>query len=590
MEIHDVIQGSPEWLDLRSKFDTASEAPVVMGASKYMTRAELLRQKATGYAPAVDGAKQALFDRGHETEAQARTLVEELIGEELYPVTGTSGRLLASFDGVTIDPATMDPGKIGYEHKLWNESLAAQVRAGELEPHYYWQLEHQIYVGELDMVIFVCSDGTRDNFVYMEYRAVPGRAEQLLAGWAQFHEDLANYQHVEVLPAVVATEQPSLPAVVVTMGGALTVRDNLPEFSVALREYIKSIPGKPSTDQEFADCEAACKNLKKAEEALQQAEDNALAGMTDVEAMRRVVADLRALARATRLAAEKNVEARKIAIRDEIRVEFSKQAADHLDGLNAAIGKPYMPAVPVDFAAAMKGKKTVISLRDACSQALANFKIAASAIAAGIQTNMRYAQEHAADYGFLFADFKTVVLKAPDDFQALVTSRIATHKQAEAERLEKERAAIAEQERKKAEEKVRAEQAAAAKADQEARDAMARAAAPVAQGAPSEPESTIAQSMQPRVVATLGAARSFATRPAVQAAAPAPIEVPPTLRMGAICERLGFIINVAFLEQIGVTPAGHDIRKMPLFHDHQFEDIGLALIRHIESVMETAPA
>ena len=124
----------------------------------------------------------------------------------------------------------------------------------------------------------------------------------------------------------------------------------------------------------------------------------------------------------------------------------------------------------------------------------------------------------------------------------------------------------------------------------EARDAMARAAAPVAQGAPSEPESTIAQSMQPRVVATLGAARSFATRPAVQAAAPAPIEVPPTLRMGAICERLGFIINVAFLEQIGVTPAGHDIRKMPLFHDHQFEDIGLALIRHIESVMETAPA
>jgi len=450
MEIHDVIQGSPEWLDLRSKFDTASEAPVVMGASKYMTRAELLRQKATGYTPPVDGAKQALFDRGHETEAQARTLVEELIGEELYPVTGTSGRLLASFDGVTVDPATMDPGKIGYEHKLWNESLAAQVRAGELEPHYYWQLEHQIYVGELDMVIFVCSDGTRDNFVYMEYRAVPGRAEQLLAGWAQFHEDLANYQHVEVLPAVVATEQPSLPAVVVTMGGALTVRDNLPEFSVALREYIKSIPGKPSTDQEFADCEAACKNLKKAEEALQQAEDNALAGMTDVESMRRVVAELRALARATRLAAEKTVESRKIAIRDEIRVEFSKQAASHLDSLNTAIGKPYMPAVPVDFAAAMKGKKTVVSLRDACSQALANFKISASAIAAGIQTNMRYAQENAADYDFLFADFKTVVLKAPDDFQALVTSRIANHKAEEA-RKEQERKAREEAQRQQEE-------------------------------------------------------------------------------------------------------------------------------------------
>ena len=33
---------------------------------------------------------------------------------------------------------------LGFEHKLWNETLAAQVRAGELDPHYYWQLEQQI--------------------------------------------------------------------------------------------------------------------------------------------------------------------------------------------------------------------------------------------------------------------------------------------------------------------------------------------------------------------------------------------------------------------------------------------------------------
>lgn len=513
MEIHDVIQGSPEWLTLRSKFDTASEAPAVMGASKYMSRAELLRQKSTGYTRAVDGAKQALFDRGHATEALARALVEELIGEELYPITGSRGSLLASFDGLTVDPETMDPGKIGYEHKLWNESLAAQVRAGELEPHYYWQLEHQIYVGELDMVIFVCSDGTRDNFVHMEYRAVPGRAEQLLAGWSQFHQDILSYQHVEVLPAVVATEQPSLPAVVVTMGGALTVRDNLPEFGVALREYIKKIPAKPSTDQEFADCEAACKSLKKAEDALQQAEDNALAGMTDVEAMRRVVADLRALARATRLSAEKTVEARKVAIRDEIRVEFSKHAADHLDSLNAAIGKPYMPAVPVDFAAAMKGKKTVVSLRDACSQVLANFKISASAIAAGIQTNMRYAQEHAADYGFLFADFKTVVLKAPDDFQALVTSRIATHKAEEA-RKEQERKDREAAEAKRVEDERIAREAA---------DAIAQAAAAAAPApTPAAVAAVTAAVVQPQTAQPAAAAPSAVrASPAGRSAGPA---------------------------------------------------------------------
>lgn len=571
MEIHDVIQGSPEWLTLRSQFDTASEAPAVMGASKYQTRAELLRQKATGHTTEVGSAKQALFDRGHEAEALARTLVEELIGEELYPITGTRGRLLSSFDGLTVDPETMDPGKIGYEHKLWNETLAAQVRAGELEPHYYWQLEHQIYVGELDKVIFVCSDGTRENFVHMEYRAVPGRAEQLLAGWAQFNEDLANYQHVEVLPAAVASEQPSLPAVIVNMGGSLTVSSNLPDFAVALREYIKTIPAKPSTDQEFADAELACKNLKKAEDALQVAENNALAGMTDVEAMRRVVADLRALARATRLQAEKNVEARKISIRDEIRVEFSKQAADHLDSLNAAIGKPYMPAVPVDFAASMKGKKTVTSLRDACSQALANFKIEASAIAAGIQTNMRYAQEHAAEYGFLFADFKTVVLKAPDDFQSLVTSRIATHK--------------AEEERKETERLLREAREYQAKIEKAAAEEIARANAQMAAAAAPAPT--------PAAVAAVTAAVAavpYTRLTARHAATPAPATTQPTLRLGVICERLGFIINAALVEQIGIEPASRDNRGLPLFHEHQFEDIGLALIRHIESVMETAPA
>lgn len=584
--VHQLVQGSPEWDAFRFEHDGASEIKTVMGLDKKTTRAQMLRMRATGATKEFsDWVRENVLDRGHEIEALARPFAVEFAGVDgFYPVTVSVGRLSASCDGLDMLDET------AWECKSLNKDNLPIVKAGQVPEEHMPQCQQVLMVTGADRLLFTVSDGTRENTHHVWVEPDTDWFDRIRAAWKQFHEDLANYQHVEILPAAVATEQPSLPAVVVTMGGALTVRDNLPEFGVALREYIKTIPAKPSTDQEFADAELACKNLKRAEEALQQAEDNALAGMTDVEAMRRVVADLRALARATRLAAEKNVEARKIAIRDEIRVEFSKQAADHLDSLNAAIGKPYMPAVPVDFAAAMKGKKTVISLRDACSQALANFKIAAGAIAAGIQTNMRYAQENAADYGFLFADFKTVVLKAPDDFQALVTSRIATHKQAEAERLEKERAAIAEQERKKAEEKVRAEQAAAAKADQEARDAMARAAAPVAQGAPSEPESTIAQSMQPRVVATLGAARSFATRPAVQAAAPAPIEVPPTLRMGAICERLGFIINVAFLEQIGVTPAGHDIRKMPLFHDHQFEDIGLALIRHIESVMETAPA
>ena len=179
--LQNIVQGSREWLAIRAKHHTASEAPAMMGASRYQTRDQLLHQKHTGITQEIDGHTQALFDRGHATEAAARLLLEQEIGEELYPVTALddAGRLLASFDGITL------MGDTGFEHKLWSERLAGQVRAGDLEPHYYWQLEQQILVGGLEKVIFVTSDGTRENWAQMTYYPVAGRAEALLAGWAQ---------------------------------------------------------------------------------------------------------------------------------------------------------------------------------------------------------------------------------------------------------------------------------------------------------------------------------------------------------------------------------------------------------------------
>ena len=118
----------------------------MMGASSYITRTELIRRKATGDVPEVDPMTQDRFHRGHVAEAAAREHLEAELGEELYPTTATDddGYLLASFDGITMS------GETGFEHKLWSEVLAAHVRAGELEPMYYWQLEQQLLVGGLD--------------------------------------------------------------------------------------------------------------------------------------------------------------------------------------------------------------------------------------------------------------------------------------------------------------------------------------------------------------------------------------------------------------------------------------------------------
>ena len=122
-----VLQGSDDWLKIRADHYTASEAPAAMGESKYVTRTELMRQKLTGMYQEVDDAKQALFDSGHAAENAARSIAEGIIGSELYPVTCSLEvdglPLLASLDGLTMDG-------IIWEHKLFSESLAADVRSG----------------------------------------------------------------------------------------------------------------------------------------------------------------------------------------------------------------------------------------------------------------------------------------------------------------------------------------------------------------------------------------------------------------------------------------------------------------------------
>jgi predicted phage-related endonuclease len=75
---HDCAQGSDAWHALRAKHYTASEASAMLGASKYQTRADLMKRKATGLAEEIDAATQRRFDAGHAAEAAARPIVESI--------------------------------------------------------------------------------------------------------------------------------------------------------------------------------------------------------------------------------------------------------------------------------------------------------------------------------------------------------------------------------------------------------------------------------------------------------------------------------------------------------------------------------
>lgn len=451
MKIHNVAQGSEAWHALRANYFTASEAPAMMGASKQMKRTELLHAKKTGLDRDVSWwVQKNLFDKGHEAEALARPILEGRIGEDLFPVVGTEGDLLASLDGCTI------LGDVLFEHKMWNEQLAADVRAGNLDAHYYWQLEQQLLVSGADKVIFVCSDGTEENFVSMEYTPVPGRAAILVAGWKQFQADLQNFTPAEVVPEAVGKTPESLPALRIEVTGMVTA-SNLEQFKSHSLAVFGSINTELETDQHFADAEKAVKWCGDVEERLEAAKQHALSQTESIDALFRTIDEISAEARAKRLMLDKLVKARKLSIREDIVMDAAKALQVHIDRINAELGgKARMPAVPADFAGAIKGKKTISSLRDSADSELARAKITASQIGDSIRSNLASLAELAADYMFLFNDIQQLVMKANDDLITLIKLRISEHQKAEEQKAEAQREQIRQQELKRIEDEAKA--------------------------------------------------------------------------------------------------------------------------------------
>lgn len=434
MKIHNVAQGSAEWLALRAQYRTASEAPAMMGASKYQSRTDLLIAKKTGITPDVTPSQQFVFDKGHATEALARPLTEALIGEELYPIVATEGNLLASMDGATMLGETL------FEHKLWNESVVAQVKAGDLAPHYYWQLEQQLLVSGAERVIFVCSDGTPENFVHMEYRPVAGRAAQLLEGWKQFEADLANFEMADTPSIVVGKAPDELPALRIELTGMVTA-SNLKVFEDSALAVIDSVKTTLSTDQDFADAKKAVKWCGDVEEAVAAAKKQALSQTQSIDELFSSLDRISAHARETRLKVDKLVKAQELLVKTNIKQKAERALADHIAAINKTLGKVTLPHVVSDFAGAMKSKRTIASLQDAVDTELARAKIDASQAADSIRLNLTSLAELAVDHAFLFSDVQQLVTKANDDLVTLIKFRISEHQKVERQKAEAKRIA-----------------------------------------------------------------------------------------------------------------------------------------------------
>lgn len=437
MNILHVQQGTSAWHEARAKHFTASEAPAMLGLSKYTTRNDLLKQKATGFEKVVDAATQRRFDAGHAAEAAARALAENQLGESLFPVTGTLEveglPLLASFDGLTMDDS------VGFENKLWNAEFAAYVRDNNDAPEtHYPQLEQQLLISGANYVLFSVSDGTEENTVWLEYRSRPERRAQLIAGWKQFAKDLAEYKP-EPAAAPVATAAPieNLPALCVSLVGAVQA-SNLPQWRDVVVARIQAINTDLQTDQDFADASAMVKFLGDAEKSLDLVKKQALSQTADIDELFRTIDSMQGEMKQKRLALDKRVTQRKDEIRDEILQEGRQALRDFITETVKQFGLMIEPIVTADFAGAMRQKKTVATLKDAVATELARAKAEVSSQAVAIDHNQRNYALLAAGHEFLFADIKQLLQQSPEAFSAMVENRITKHKLEVKEREEKE--------------------------------------------------------------------------------------------------------------------------------------------------------
>ena len=575
MQIISHPQGSPEWAQHRAAHFNASDAPAMLGISPHKTRAELVHEYATGIRPEPTPEQQRVFDRGHRIEALARPVAEEIIGEELAPLVLADGKYSASFDGLSFE------GDVAWECKSDNASLRDAIpyaisddSYGALLPeHYRAQLEHQAMVSGCERILFTAASLSADGDGLGEVRSCwyapdPEMRTRLIAGWAQFEKDVAAYVPEDRPAPVTPAPMESLPAVVVQVQGALTVAGNLPAFGQALRAFIARIPARPATDQEFFDAESACKSLKKAEDALTQAEDGALAQISDVELMRRTVADLKELARSTRLATEKLVKAEKDARRAEkvmaARAEFDK----HVARLQVDI-KGVRLIVPVpDFGGAIKGLSSLASIDDKLTAALLAGQAEANTIAGRIINNLQ-TLDSVPQYAHLFADRQELAYKDGETLELLMQKRV----DAEAARIEAERARI------RAEEQHKAQMEAAERLKEE-QEAERQRAQPTPLHGPHgtiayQADGTPGKPLAPAPTAAAPVAAGIAPIAAVGSAA----DDAPTLTLGVINERLHPIsISAAGLAEFGIEPLATK-KAAKLYSQSQFEQLCQAIVR-----------
>ena len=476
MKILDLKHGTPPWKADRKNRLNASEAGMMMGVHPNVTRNELVKMKATGTEQEfTEWFEKNVLDKGHQVEDAARPHAQDIIGEELFPIIASDDD---NWLGVSYDGQTMDES-VNWECKQWNEQKAEKVRNGQVPDADYWQVLQGLHINRGSKTLYMVTDGTTDKMEYIWVELNEDDAETLQVAWRQFEQDVTNYVATDA-PATVQGKAPdTLPALHIELTGMVEA-SNLPEFEKHALAVLDNINRDLQTDEDFANAAKTVKWAQDVEERLAAAKQHALSQTASIDELFRTIDKVSEETRRVRLDLDKLVTARKKAIKQEIAIAAKTSLDQHIAEINAGLKGVQLPQIPADFNTAMKGKRTVETLRSAADNEAARAKVEATKLAERIQKNLL--QLDATGKDFLFSDRQQLVLKDPEDLQAFIAARLAQYEAEERQRQEEER------ERIRREEQAKVEAEAQRKADEEAEAQRQQLAAAEQQSTQAQPQ------------------------------------------------------------------------------------------------------
>lgn len=151
-------QGSLEWLALRKTKITATDAPIIMGECPWKDPLTLYREKKD---PEFFSEPNERMKRGTELEPVARFYFVLDSGIMVEPRIVVKDWAMASLDG-------MSPcGKYIVEIKCPSKKYHYMAKKGVLPSHYIGQLQHQMWVCDIDSMYYYSFDGLEGISVHV---------------------------------------------------------------------------------------------------------------------------------------------------------------------------------------------------------------------------------------------------------------------------------------------------------------------------------------------------------------------------------------------------------------------------------------